>query len=347
MLLRFVIEPSTFEDLALRGDWDTFLGSLESFWPAHGVFVMPKDFDDVLDRSGLDSHSISQWRTFLMAGAKRTLLQNNSGIDWSGMQSWDDLEGVNGQFEMALLRQADTARFRSPSDSEYCAHDPAGKVAIEIARGDHVLFTCQARKVQDLGSQAVTQEEPPSQVWEERLRNHFRHSTNILLVDIYAARRWDGLRFFLEKLVTDGRQPGDTLQTVHIYSSYRAFHGSGYGSAVSVRQQLREGVTHMSTGFDPLVPNLKVLVHLFHEDDVPNDRWLRFDDNNIELGHGLEILEPTRSQAFSFKLSGGDPGRLPQESRLKSLCKNHSDDDAVSYGSFSFSVCTRPQRNRH
>ena len=108
MLLRFVIDPSTFEDLALRGDWGTFLGSLEAFWPTHGVFVMPEDFDDVLDRSGLDRHSISQWRTFLSAGEKRTLLQENSGIDWSAMQSWYDLEGVNGQFEMALLRQANT-----------------------------------------------------------------------------------------------------------------------------------------------------------------------------------------------------------------------------------------------
>ena len=209
-----------------------------------------------------------------------------------------------------------------------------------------MLFTCQARKVRDLGSKAVTQEETPIQVWEERLRNHLRHSTNIFLVDIYAARSWSGLRFFLEKLVTDGRQPGDSLQTVHIYSSYKVFDGSGYQSAASVKQQLREGVSLLSTGFGPLVPNLKVQVHLFHENNLPNDRWFRFDDNIIELGHGLEILEPNRSQAFSFKLSGGDPGRLRQESSLKLLCSNHGDDDSVSHGSFTLSVCTRPLRTR-
>ena len=347
MLLRFVIEPSTLEDLVLTGGWDTFLGSLQWFWPTHGVLVMPEDFDDVLDRSGLDSHSISQWRTFCMGGAKRTLVQNNSGIDWSEIASWHDLEVVNGQFEMALLRQANVARFRSPSDSEYCAHDPGGQVDIEITRGDHVLFTCQARKVQDLGSKAVTHEETPSQVWEERLRNHVRHSTNILVVDIYAARRWDGLRFFLEKVVKDGRQSGDILQTVHIYSSYGTFHGSGSYSASSLKQRLRQGVKQMSKGFGSLSPKLRVQIHLFHENDLPNDRWLRFDDNIIELGHGLEMLEPKRSQAFSFKLSGGDPGRLQQEAGLKSLCKNHKDDDAVSYGSFSVNVCTHPQRNWH
>ncbi len=346
MLLRFVIEPSTFEDLVLRGDWGTFLGGLESFWPNHGMFVMPEDFDDILDQSSLDRHSIGQWRTFLMAGAKRTLLQKNGGIDWSGIQSWDDLKGVNGQFEIAILQRASTARFRSSADSEYCAHDPADQVTIEISRGDHLLFTCQSRKVQELGSKAVTQEETPSQVWEERLRNHIRHSTSILLVDIYAARRSEGLQFFLEKLVTDGRQPGETLQAVHIYSSYRAFSGTGDGTAASIRKELREGVTRMIAGIGSVVPNLEIQVHLFHEADLPNDRWLRVDDNIIELGHGLEILEPTRSQAFSFKLAGGDSGRQRQESQLKLLCKNHRDDDAVSHGSFSFGVCTRPRRNR-
>ena len=179
---------------------------------------MPEDFDDVLDRSDLDRQSISEWRTFLKAGAKRTLLEKKGGIDWSEMQSWTDLKRLNGQLEMALLQHANVARLKSPSDGEYCAHDPEGQVNIEVMRGDHVLFTCQAKRVQDLGTKAVTQEEAPSQVWEDRLRSHFRHSTNVFLVDIYAARRWDGLRFFLEKLVTDARQPSDNLQTVHIYS---------------------------------------------------------------------------------------------------------------------------------
>ena len=121
---------------------------------------------------------------------------------------------------------------------------------------------------------------------------------------IYAARRSEGLQFFLEKLVTDGRQPGETLQAVHIYSSYRAFSGTGDGTAASIRKELREGVTRMIAGIGSVVPNLEIQVHLFHEADLPNDRWLRVDDNIIELGHGLEILEPTRSQAFSFKLAG-------------------------------------------
>ena len=102
----------------------------------------------------------------------------------------------------------------------------------------------------------------------------------------------------------------------------------------------------MIAGIGSVVPNLKIQAHLFHEHDLPNDRWLRVDDNIIELGHGLEILEPLRSQAFSFKLSEGDPGRQRQESQLQLICKNHRDDDAVSHGSFSFSVCTRPSRNR-
>ena len=126
------------------------------------------------------------------------------------------LKGSTGSLKWRFCDRTLRPGLGLPPIANTVAHDPGGQVTIEITRGDHVLFTCQSRKVHDFGSKAVTQEETPSQVWEERLRNHIRHSTNIFLVDVYAARRWSGLQFFLEKLVTDGRQPGDTLQTVHI-----------------------------------------------------------------------------------------------------------------------------------
>ena len=344
MLLRFMIDPLVFGDLVQRGVWDIFLGSLELFWPAHGVFLMPEDFDDILDRSGLDSHRVSQWRKFSMTGGKRTAPHKTGNIDWAGIQSWQDLKEHNGKFELGILQQAQTIQFRSTSDSEYCAHDPSGQITIELACGDHLLFTCQSRNAQALGRKSVTQTETPTQIWEERFRDYVRHSTSILLVDIYAARRWDGLRCFLEKLVTDGRQPGETVQTLHVYSSYGTFNGTGDRTASYIKRQLEEGIKDLSAGFGPSMPNLKVQVHLLHQNEFPNDRWLRVDDNIIELGHGLEILESTRSQGFSCNLSDADSGRQSQEIGLYSVCKNHRDDSAFLYGPFSFSVCTRPPK---
>ncbi len=345
MLLRFVVEPEALKDLAHSGNWDSFLGGLELFWPAHGIFIMPEDFDGILDQSGLDSHRISQWRQFMLAGQKRTFPHNTRGIDWAEKQSWHDLEEVNGQFDLALLQQTTVARFRSSNDTEYCAHDPKNQVLIEITRGDHILYTCRSRRVQDLGSKSVTPEEPPRQVWEERLRDHAKHSTSVLLVDIYAARNWGGLRLFLEKLVTDGRKPGEDLQTVHIYSTYESFSGMGNNTAANVKNSINDGVRQLRKEFRSAVPNLEVQVHLFHTSNFPNDRWMRFDDNVIELGHGLEVLEPGRSQAFSFSLSARDEGRQTQEARLRSICKMHKNDDAISYGTFKLSVCTRPPPN--
>ena len=281
-----------------------------------------------------------------MTGRKRTLPHKNQGVNWTAKQSWSDLNEFNGQFDLALLQQTNAARFRSPSDTEYCAHDPGSQVTIEITRGDHIMYTCQSRMVQDLARKTVTSEETPSQVWEERLRNHIKHSTSVLLVDIYAVRRWEGMRFFLEKLVTDGRQPGEALQTVHIYSTYSAFSGPGQRTAANVKNLIKDGVRRLSKNFGSTVPNLEVHVHLFEERDFPNDRWLRLDDNVIGLGHGLEVLEPGRSQAFDFNLTAQDRGRQIQEANLYSICKMHRDDAPFSYGSFSLTVCTRPPRNR-
>ena len=208
------------------------------------------------------------------------------------------------------------------------------------------MYTCQSLKMQDLGRNAVTPTESASQVWEERLRNHAKHSTSVLLVDIYAADRWEGLQLFLEKLITDGHQPDEGLQTTHIYSRYRAFTGTGPGSAAYIKRQLNEEAKRLSTSLGSALPNLEIQVHLFHGDNLPNDRWLRFDDNIVDLGHGLEVLESKRTQAYSFHLSARDNGRQLQEMALQSICKRHRDDEGFSQGPFSLSVCSRDHRRR-
>lgn len=346
MLLQFVIEPAALGELVHRGNWGTFLASLESFWHSHGVLVMPDDFDEHLDRSGLDRYRISQWRTFIKDGPKRVLPKNDHGVDWVEAVSWDDLKEHIGEFELALLQQTHAGRFGLVDENEHCTHDPSGHVPIEITRGEHILFTCQSKKMQNLGRSAVAPEETPQQVWAERLRSHVKHSTSVLLVDIYAALRWEGLQLFLEKLVFDGRQPGQQLQSVHVYSAYRNFRGTGPESAAGIKAELRNEAKRLGAGLGSTVPSLDVQIHLFHQDDLPNDRWLRLDDNIIDLGHGLEVLESNRSQAFGFHLSVDDYGRQRQETGLQSFCRNHRDDEAITYGSLSVSVCTRDHRRR-
>ena len=346
MLLQFIIEPAAFGELVHRGNWGTFLASLESFWLPHGVLVMPDDFDEDLDKSGLDSYRISQWRTFIKDGYKRILPKNQHGVDWVNALSWDDLKEHGGEFELALLQQTHAARFGLLNENEHCTHDPLGHIPIEITRGEHVLFTCQSQIMQNLGRNAVTPEETPQQVWTERLGNHVRHSTALLLVDIYAAERWDGLQFFLEKIVTDGRQPGDKPQVVHIYSRYRSFNGAGWGSAAFIKNQFRNEAKRLSDLLGTSVPSVDIQIHLFHGDNIPNDRWLRFDENVIDLGHGLEVLESSRSQSFSFHITPRDQGRQRQESALQSICRNHGDSEGVSQGPFSLSVCSRNHRPR-
>ena len=345
MILEFIIEPEAFQDLDQRGNWGSFLASLETFWERHGVLVVPDDFDESLERSGLNISCINEWRTFVTGVPKRTVSKQNCTIDWAKVHTWNDIKEHQGQFDLALLQQPNVARVRSISTgNQYCLHDPSGDVPIEIAQGDHVLFTCQSREVQNLGSSTVEPTETPTQIWQERLRGHVKHSTSVLLVDIYAADQWKGLQTFLEKLVTDGREWGQNLQTVHLYSAYGSFSGQGPGTAAFIKKRLLEEANRLSDMVDSAAPSLRIQVHLLHRNNMPNDRWLRFDENIVGLGHGLEMFEPGRNQAFGFNLSSRDRGRQKGEEDLQSICKSHGDSEGVRNGPFSVSVCTRPRR---
>ena len=135
MLLQFVIEPSALEGLANRGNWATFLASLESFWESHGVLLIPEGFDETLGQSGLDSHRISQWRKFVTYGPKRILLEKHRGVDWAGVRSWGDFAAWTGEYDLALLQHSTAALFSLFKEDEFCVHDPEEIVSIELTRG--------------------------------------------------------------------------------------------------------------------------------------------------------------------------------------------------------------------
>ena len=245
---------------------------------------------------------------------KSLLTKNFTGVDWAKVLTWDSLEEYKWQFDLALLQETRAACFNLLDEDDHCKHDPQDKIPIEIARGHHILFTCKVMEIEDLAKKSVPKEEQPEQVWEKRLRKHAMHSTSVAVVDKFAIDDWQGLRFFLQKLVTDGWQSDKTLQTVDIYSTYTTFNGKGAGSPAAIKSELKAEATQLTKELGAGIPNVRINVNLLHRDNVPHDRWLRFGENIIELGKGLATLESDRKEGLSFQLKGRDLGREDEES---------------------------------
>ena len=343
MILQFIVEPELLKDVADRGNWTTFVDSLERFWPSHGVLIMPPDFENTFNQSGLDSHRLSEWKKFVTHDAHRKshLTTEFAGFTWARLESWDDLDRYDSHIDLALLQDVRAALFGLVEDDIPCVHDPRQKVPIDIARGHHVLSACKVREVEDRAMKAVTPFESPEQVWQERFRRHAKHSTSVAVVDKFAIEDWTGLRLFLEKLVTDGWQSEVKTQTVDVYTTYQHFNGQGQGNPSSIKSKIEAEAARLSNELNFQVPNVRINVNLLHPADVPHDRWIRFDKNILELGKGLATLEANRNQAFSFQLKKEDIGRQQQEMRLKSLCRNER-----ASGPTFLNVSSYPRRAR-
>ena len=337
MILQFIIEPESLKDVSDRGDWRMFIDSLERLWPSHGVLIMTPDFDESLKQSGLEDHRVSEWKLFIMREAhrKRFVTRGFDGVNWNTLQTWDDLKAYNGHFDLALFQEVRAALFGLLDDDVPCLHDPRSEAQIEIARARHVLFTCQVKEAESMAKRSVTPTQTPDEVWEQRFRKHAIHSTSIAVVDKFAINDWRGLRCFLEKLVTDGWQSDKTMQTVDIYCAYQHFSGQGPGRPRFIRANLQAEATRLSTELGSQLPKVQIKFHLLHPGNLPHDRWIRFDNNIVELGNGLETLDPNRNQVFSFQLKEKDQERHGQERKIKSFCRSQKDGDDIFLSVFS------------
>ena len=308
-----------------------FFRDLERFWPSHGLLVIPSNFDDNLETAGLDGDRIGQLRTFLMReGHRKIALNDVAEFDWTNILSWATLQEYSSQFDLALLQETRAAYFDLVSDDQFCIHDPQNIVPIEVTRGYHGLYTCCVKEIEDLEKRSIPKEEPPDQVWRKRFRGHAMHSTSVAVIDKYAVRRdFKGLRLFLKKLVTDGWQSAKNVQTVDIYSTYRAFSGSGPESSLTIKSALEEYGRQLSRELGSRLPKVHATVKLLREKDMEHDRWIRFDSNVIELSSGLSALESERRQAYGFVINDGDDARFSEEVHLRSICKARTQNDAV------------------
>ena len=328
MILRFVIEPEMFKDLENRGDWPVFLQALDRFWRPHGVWIIPNNFDQELAASGLAGGRISEWKRFVThEGFRKQPFRNKPGdFNWASVQAWADLSVHTTAFDLALLQEARAAVLDLVDDSEFCKHDPAGHVPIEIARGRHVLFTCKVEEINDLAKNAVPLTDTPDQIWETRFRTHVRCSSSVMIVDKYAARKNNrrSFVFVLNKLMTDGWQDTTRTQTVNIYSTYSWRAGRPLQDPAVIKSDITQWANAFTASLNAPLPNVQINIHLLAEPDVKHDRWIRAGKNIIELGKGLAVFEHNRQESLGFLLKPEDKERDRAESSLASICKSQT-----------------------
>ena len=337
MLLQFSIEPEAFKDFVDRetAEWRVSISNFMKFWRSHGVFVLPVDFDPAA--SGLSGQRLNDFRSLVLNDSpqqyRRRKIGKHESPDWANVQSWADLRQYIGQFDLAFLERTRAACLDLDEES-VCAHYKSNPpIPIEVGRWNLANDTCEVKSISDLAKAPVRPDETPEQIWGERFQKYAMHSNTVVAVDLYAARErnQESLIAFITSLITKGRQPNKGIQSVKIFSTYDNQHHSNYNPADSfleIKSRLRDEAEHLPTR--PVGVNLHIDVYLLPDkpDLREHVRWLRFDDNAIEIDRGLEVLKAQRWEPVSFQLKEGeDDYKRKKEIRMEKYCETRSTGD--------------------
>ena len=337
MLLQFIIEPEAFHGFTSRenAEWRASLLDFMSFWRSHGVLVLPSDFDP--EKTGLQGQRLNDFKSLIINESflqyRRRKLSKNESPNWASVQSWNDIKQYVGRFDLALLERVRAACLDLDDDS-MCAHskdDPP--VPIEIGRWNLVNHACEVRKLTDRAQAPVRQTEPPTQIWAERFQKYAAYSNTISVIDLYAARNrnLESLSTFLKNLITRGRGPSKAIQRVKIFSTYDNPNRRNYDpndDFHSIRQRLES----QALGLPTLPAGMKMQIDIYLLPDKPDlrshVRWIRFDDNVIELDKGLEVFKVHRGEPVSFQLKdGGNEDKMKKEQRMEKYCETRTKGD--------------------
>ena len=329
IMLQFTIDPDALVDVIHRDDWGAFVKRLDRFWRSQGVLVVPSNFKESLDQSQLSTERRKEWITILSQNSYRKNPMSKP-LFGNKLTSWQDLQGFDDLIDVAAVNESSLLGLGLASMDTHCGHDKSGMTTVEVTRGIHLSITCKVLAAEDLGTQAIPPEEPPDEIWENRLKRHAIYSNSVAVIDAYAIGNMDGLLFLIEKLVTDGWRNPKLYQTVDVYSAYSTFSGRGPDAPPSIRRRLKTEAQRLTSLLGSNFPKVSIRVNLLHSKDirdVTHDRWIRYNENIIELGDGLRVLQASNRGALNFTLKRNDSERKKQEGWLSSLCRNQKDDD--------------------
>ena len=340
MLIPFVIEPDAYKVIEGRSPAEKkhSVDELLNFWHDHGVLVVPAGYDwyDCLKK--LDHNQ----RGRLEVAYKSELIfrkrnKRQGEICWDELQSPADAIRYADQLDIGLfiLEPTRASEIGLPEPiAEPCAH-PNGDGLPEITLWHHANDTCGIANLRVLAQKRIQPWDTPQTIWEERLRGYAEYSKHIVIADRYAARGLSrdrqpskALPFLLNHLMGSERKNGKPF-SLSVFSTYDDTHDASSDDSFA---QIKSKIEQVCDG-NVNNPNIaKIDFYLLsevHHGQKFHERWIRFDNNVIVLGKGLEMLEPIHyghrndslSLEFGLKHESAVSDIRRDEKTLESYCK--------------------------
>lgn len=347
MLVQFAIEPEAHTAVEDRGPAEKkgYINRLLDFWRDHGVLVVPKaragweDWVSKLDQKQRDS---------LMGAYKsaQKYRRRHCDICWNELQSPADVSRYADQLDIGMIILEPTRAMElglSSSMDDPCAH--CGRA--EITLWQFASDTCELVRLRELSQEDIKQKDTPQAIWENRLRGYAQHSQRAVIVDRWAVRDLSlthepsvALPFLLSRLI-DGDRKNRKLLSVSVISTYDDGSNPDLDNSL---EKVKSKIEDMLSGKLSNSSVKKIDFYLLADSTASqldfHDRWIRFDDNVIEIGRGLEILEPMHyrrrvrrregvGSSMYLRRSGADT-RKDHERKLQGSCKGRNEHFTIS-----------------
>ena len=301
--MQFAIETEAINDSATPAQIKRLLDRWERF----GILVYPRRGDPAIAQTIGELAPVprkywqSTWTKVVKNNGRafRCVPSDGAVFDWERIDTPNALAASSSEFDVAILEETRAGVLDiGDGESEWFGQ-------VEGIRLWDIDISEKFSRSEALSSAPIRIGESIGNIWNERFQRLAAYSSEVVVVDQYAARYNNvaGILRLLGYLDRDSRGC-----QVTVYSSLDN-HGAG---PQAIEAQIRAEAPKFSGGGIEYVK-----VHLFDELDFrkyAHDRHIRFDNSVVRIGRGIRIFEyPSIREATDVDLHILKPGTLEQK----------------------------------